>query len=106
MNPELGDTIVALSGGVANLDPDVALQAVRGWTAVLDQADFPHADELRDALGELAGRLERREFDGIGDVLARLGNLTTAVSSYAPKEIAEDVMTLGEILHRSGSQVV
>lgn len=106
MNPELGDTIVALSGGVANLDPDVAASNARGWATALGGLDVPHADELRAGLDELAGRLERRELDGIDDLLARLGQLTVALSSYAPSDVAEDVMALGELLNRSASQKI
>jgi hypothetical protein len=104
VTPELTDTIVALSGGVTNLDPQDAADNVRGWLGVLAAADFPHAEEIREALSELASRLEEGEFGPVTDLMARLGNLTIAAASSAPSSVAESVGALGQALHDASNQ--
>lgn len=96
MDSDLGNTIIALEGGVANLNPHSALQDVEGWRTRLDGAD----------LQELALRLSRADLKDIGEVLARLGQWTQATVPYAPDEYKEDLQRLGDVLNEAASQAI
>ncbi len=104
MNSQLGDTIIALQGGLANINLDAALDNVEGWQTRLAGAEFPHAGDIRDGLRELAALLAGEDLTGTGDLLARLGQFTGASAANAPSDVREDVATLGELLTRAAIQ--
>lgn len=106
MNPDLEDTIVALEAGVANIDPNAALQNVQGWRARLEGAEFPHASDVRLGLEELSTRLANGDLKDVGELLARLANFVNATVSYAPADVREDLARLGDLLHRGGTDPI
>ena len=106
MDTDLGDTIIALEGGVANMNLQAALENVEGWRTRLETLDVPHAPELRKDLAELAGRLARNDLNDIGDVLARLGQWTHAMTPFAPDEYKEDLARLADVLNEAGTRVI
>lgn len=104
MDSQLGDTIIALQGGLANINLNAALSNVEGWQTRLARAEFPHADELRDGLRDLAALLSGENLTGVTDQLARLGQWTGACAASAPADVREDVAALGELLTRAAIQ--
>ncbi|AFZ66880.1 hypothetical protein [Deinococcus peraridilitoris] len=106
MDSDLGDTIIALEGGLVNNNLQDALRDVEGWRARLENAGFPHAAELRQDLSELALRLSRGDVHDIGELLARLGQWTHATVNHAPAQYREDLQRLGDVLHLAATQAI
>ena len=104
MDSQLGETIVALQGGLVNINLSAALDNVEGWQTRLAGAEFSHSGELRAGLRELAARLSRGDLMDVGDLLAQLGQWTGAGAADAPADVREDVAALGELLTRAANQ--
>jgi hypothetical protein len=84
----LDQTIAALEGGPASLNPETALAIVNHWHATVLAEDEVDLSDVADGLGALRDLLAADALDGgaIGDVLLRLGEATAVAAQQANDE--------------------
>ena len=105
MNEQLQQTLDAASGGLTSIDPTAAASNVRNWASTLQGAGVPGGESLVSDLSTLADRLESGNLDGVGSLLARIGQVTNSLADSAPAADSEGLRQLGQALSQSGSQL-
>ncbi|WP_027481791.1 hypothetical protein [Deinococcus pimensis] len=105
MNQKLQQTLDAASGGLTSIDPQAAASNVRNWVSTLQGSNVPGGDDLVSDLSTLADRLESGNLDGVGSLLARIGQTTNSLADNAPAEDADGLRQLGQALTQEGSQI-
>lgn len=105
MNEQLQQTLGALQGGLTDIDPATAASNVRSWVNTLQGASVPGAENLTADLSDLADRLESGDLEGVGGLLARIGQATNSAASAAPQADQDGLRQLGSTLSNAGDQL-
>ena len=96
MNSQLQSTLQALSGGLANVDPDTAVSNVATWQGAL--SSLPGGENLVAGLGELQVALENGDMEAAADLLPDLGSEVESLIADAPAEDQEGLRQLADLL--------
>ncbi|BDP40981.1 hypothetical protein DAETH_09500 [Deinococcus aetherius] len=99
MNNQLEETLALLSGGVENIDPNLAVTHLRSWQAAV--GDHPRGEMLAVQLGKIAELLQAGRYTEAAASLPPLGAEVETVAQAAPEDVRPTLMRLAEVLHLS-----
>lgn len=96
MNRQLQDTLQALSGGLADVDPQTAISNVATWQGAL--SSLPGGENLVAGLGELQIALENGDLEAAADLLPDLGGEVESLIADAPEDDQAGLRQLADLL--------
>jgi len=100
----LDATITYLEGLPTGVDPESAVSSVSAWMGSLKADGRPELQAVENELKTLLGLLTSSKLDGpaIGNVMIRLGDLTSQTTPLAEGPIATRLTKLAEWLTKAG----
>ncbi len=102
MPTRIDPTIHVLTGPLTEAAAKKGVEMIGKWEADIEAAEFTGAKTIHGDLVKLRHHLETGKFDGIGELLVKLGGSTSRAAAHAEGTTGTKLETLGQALAKAG----